>query len=163
MLQRQHENFAATFTGETFDNGSVSGRRIVTVLPLPAVLAISTMPRSMSMFRRTTSSPTPRPERSVTDSRLRSRPEKRARKYLFAELIFGGDKSSANRFLKNRARSNPLHHLQLYDKFPPLCEAVADQAARILAFAFRALPLFQAMIDRIRTRCTEDLSIVPAP
>ena len=43
----------------------VRGRRMVMVLPFPAVLDISAVPRKRSMLRRTTSRPTPRPERSV--------------------------------------------------------------------------------------------------
>src|SRR5258706_288913 len=49
---------------------SVSGSRTVTVLPSPSMLARSTVPRRASMLWRTTSMPTPRPERSVTVSAL---------------------------------------------------------------------------------------------
>ena len=44
---------------------SVSGRRMSIVLPLPATLWIATVPRKASMLRRTTSMPTPRPDKLV--------------------------------------------------------------------------------------------------
>ena len=44
---------------------SVSGSLIENVVPLPGSVWISMRPRSASMFRRTTSMPTPRPEISV--------------------------------------------------------------------------------------------------
>ena len=47
---------------------SVSGNVIVVVVPLPSSLFSSTLPPSSLMFRRTTSMPTPRPERSVVCS-----------------------------------------------------------------------------------------------
>ena len=46
----------------------VSGRRITTVVPCPARLRISTWPPRAAMFLRTTSMPTPRPDRSVNVS-----------------------------------------------------------------------------------------------
>jgi hypothetical protein len=47
---------------------SVSGRRMVKVDPAPSTVATSTLPRRPWMLRRTTSMPTPRPERLVTCS-----------------------------------------------------------------------------------------------
>src|ERR1019366_4809563 len=44
----------------------VSGRRSVTVVPAPGLLAMSMVPRRVSTLRRTTSIPTPRPDTSVT-------------------------------------------------------------------------------------------------
>jgi len=41
---------------------------MVKVVPVPSVDAISILPRMASMFRRTTSIPTPRPETLVTFS-----------------------------------------------------------------------------------------------
>ena len=46
----------------------VSGRRMRKQVPCPIVDWISMEPRSASMLRRTTSMPTPRPDRSVTCS-----------------------------------------------------------------------------------------------
>ncbi len=45
---------------------SVSGSRIETVVPSPGALSTAMVPRRSSTLRRTTSIPTPRPERSVT-------------------------------------------------------------------------------------------------
>ena len=44
----------------------VSGRRSVTLVPSPGLLAISIVPRRALHARRTTSMPTPRPDTSVT-------------------------------------------------------------------------------------------------
>ena len=41
---------------------------MVKVVPWPATVSMSTLPRSFSMLRRTTSMPTPRPETSLTTS-----------------------------------------------------------------------------------------------
>ena len=51
---------------------SVSGRRSRIVVPRPAGPSISIDPRTASTLRRTTSSPTPRPERSVTSALVES-------------------------------------------------------------------------------------------
>ena len=45
---------------------SLSGIRIVVVLPCPGMLSTVTLPPSALMFETTTSMPTPRPEYSVT-------------------------------------------------------------------------------------------------
>jgi hypothetical protein len=45
---------------------SVSGRRMRTVVPSLGTLSSSTVPRSASMLRFTTSMPTPRPDRLLT-------------------------------------------------------------------------------------------------
>ena len=47
---------------------SVSGSRSAISVPWPGTLSMSTEPRSASMLRRTTSMPTPRPDRLVTVS-----------------------------------------------------------------------------------------------
>ena len=47
---------------------SVSGRRMRKVVPSPIRLSSSMLPRRASMLRRTTSMPTPRPDRLVTCS-----------------------------------------------------------------------------------------------
>lgn len=47
---------------------SVIGRVIVIFVPMPTSLAMSTTPPSLLMFVLTTSSPTPRPLRSVANS-----------------------------------------------------------------------------------------------
>jgi hypothetical protein len=47
---------------------NVKGSRSLVVVPRPSTLSSSISPRNASTFRRTTSMPTPRPERSLTES-----------------------------------------------------------------------------------------------
>ena len=72
----------------------VKGSRSVTIIPAPGVLVMSIDPRSPSMLRRTTSIPTPRPDRSVTSRAVEKPGAQNEREHLgFRELGFRRDET----------------------------------------------------------------------
>ena len=81
---------------------SVSGRLILNFVPLPGVEEISTRPRSRSMFRRTTSRPTPRPEISVIFFRRgKSGGENELKNFLVRQRRAGHGQPALDGFFQN--------------------------------------------------------------
>ncbi len=87
----------------------VTGRRTVTVVPRPGVVRISTLPPSVRTRVYTASTPTPRPEMSVTRSAVEN-PGRATRRISSSSLTSRAASSTspmARAFSSTRARSIP--------------------------------------------------------
>ncbi|MCY1307273.1 hypothetical protein D9M68_791320 [compost metagenome] len=88
---------------------SVSGKRIRTVVPRPNSLMTSTSPRNCSMLRRTTSMPTPRPERLVIRAAVENPGSKIRRRISLSLSTWSGcTRPFSTALAKMRWRSSPL-------------------------------------------------------